>query len=286
MRELTLLHELSRLLKAEPTGKPMSLVNAMIHVAVSGLYAGTIAEGLRLQGWREPQLAALQQQLKETNLLPPFVQAFNTERAGVCRTLETLGPSEFLRPFSSGNINYSLWNKIKNPRYLVSESMPRGWVYQNMATIALMDQKVIETVDLTNRCVLPSRADAFAREVENSLKHFSPYRVLAAISMPNTVKASQTTARNQTWVNQAFIACALERFHQERGKYPENLEALVPKYADALPRDIIQGQSFRYRRTADGAFSLYSVGWNEKDDGGIAAINPADGDWVWATAKP
>ena len=149
-----------------------------------------------------------------------------------------------------------------------------------------MDQEVIESIDLTNRCVLPTRADALAREVENSFKHFSPYRVLAAISRPNTIKAAQTTARNQTWVNQAFIACALERFHQAHGKYPENLDALVPKYADALPRDTIQGQSFRYRRTADGGFSLYSVGWNEKDDGGIAAINPADGDWVWATAKP
>jgi len=236
LRELTLLHDLGRLLKAEPTGKPMTLVSAMIHVAISGLYAGTIAEGLRLQSWREPQLAEIQQQLKETNLLPGFIQAFETERAGLCRTLESVGTGELFPLFSSGSMNYSLWDKIKNPRYLISSSMPRGWVYQNMANIALMDQKVIESVDLTNRCVLPSRADAFAREVENSFKHFSPYRVLAAISMPNTIKASQTTARNQTLMNEALIACALERFHQARGKYPENLDALVPQYADSLPR--------------------------------------------------
>jgi len=286
LRELTLLHDLGRLLKAEPTGKPMTLVSAMIHVAISGLYATTIAEGLRLQGWRDPQLAEIQQQLKETNLLPGFIQAFETERAGLCRTLESVGTGELLSLFSSGSISYNFWDRIKNPRYLISESMPRGWVYQNMATIALMDQEVIESIDLTNRCVLPSRADAFAREVENSFKHLSPYRVLAAISMPNTIKASQTTARNQTMVNQAFIACALERFHQARGKYPENLDALVPQYADSLPRDIIRSQPFKYRTTADGEFVLYSVGWNEKDDGGIAAINPSDGDWVWAPAKP
>src|SRR6266404_116109 len=286
LRELTLLHELGRLLKAEPTGKPMSLVSAMIHVAISGLYAGTIAEGLRLQGWSEPQLAAIQQQLKETNLLPIFIQAFETERAGVCRTLESVGTGELYSLFSSGSISYRFWDKIKNPRYLISESMPRGWVYQNMATIVLLDQKVIESVDLTNHCVLPSRADAFAREVENSFKHFSPYRVLASITIPNTIKASQATARNQTLVNEALIACALERFHQRHGSYPENLDALVPKYADALPRDIIQGKSFKYRPTADGAFVLYSVGWNEKDDGGVSASNPADGDWVWASAKP
>jgi len=286
LRELTLLHDLGRLLKAEPTGKPMTLVSAMIHVAISGLYSATIAEGLRLQGWREPQLAAIQQQLKETNLLPPFIQAFETERAGLCRTLESVETGELFTLFSQGSVNYSLWDKIKNPRYLISESMPRGWVYQNMATIALMDQRMIESVDLTNRCVLPSKADAFAREVENSFKHFSPYRVLASIAIPNYLKASQTLARNQTLLNEAFIACALERFHQARGKYPENLDALVPKYADTLPRDIINGQSFKYRPTAGGGFALYSVGWNEKDDGGISGTSASDGDWVWATAKP
>jgi len=287
LRELTLLHDLGRLLKAEPTGKPMSLVSAMIHVAISGLHAATIAEGLRLQGWRDPQLAAIQQQLKETNLLPSFIQAFETERAGFCRTLESFGTGELFNLFSPGRMNYSVWDKIKNPRFLISESMPRGWVYQNMATIALVDQKAIESVDLSNRRVLSIRADAFAREVENSFKHFSPYRVLASIAIPNSIKATQALARNQTWVNQAFIACALERFHQAHGKYPENLDALVPQYASTLPRDIINGQSFKYRPTAAGGFALYSVGWNEKDDGGVAATNPSpsEGDWLWATAK-
>ena len=56
-----------------------------------------------------------------------------------------------------------------------------------------------------------------------------------------------------------------------------------------LPHDIINGQPLKYRRTADGRFILYSVGWNEKDDGGVVA--PAkghpdrqdilQGDWIW-----
>jgi hypothetical protein len=62
-----------------------------------------------------------------------------------------------------------------------------------------------------------------------------------------------------------------------------------------LPHDIINGQPLHYRRTADGQFVLYSVGWNETDDGGVAIMkpdsNPRDeskslvgmdyGDWVW-----
>ena len=42
-------------------------------------------------------------------------------------------------------------------------------------------------------------------------------------------------------------------------------------------------------RTEDGKFVLYSVGWNEKDDGGIVAMTTGEhprqdiekGDWVW-----
>ena len=48
------------------------------------------------------------------------------------------------------------------------------------------------------------------------------------------------------------------------------------------------GQPLRYRRTDDGKFVLYSVGWNEKDDGGTVVISKGgstvdtdEGDWVW-----
>ena len=47
------------------------------------------------------------------------------------------------------------------------------------------------------------------------------------------------------------------------------------------------GQPLHYRRTVDGDFLLYSVGWNETDDGGITLLDKgggmdkAKGDWVW-----
>ena len=47
LQELTLMHDMCRLLEATPTGKPMTLVAAMIDVAVAGLYVDSVAEGLR-----------------------------------------------------------------------------------------------------------------------------------------------------------------------------------------------------------------------------------------------
>lgn len=72
------------------------------------------------------------------------------------------------------------------------------------------------------------------------------------------------------------------------GQLPETLAALGPKFIAKLPHDVINGQPLKYRRTDDGRFLLYSVGWNEKDDGGTVAfskdgknVNWKEGDWVW-----
>ncbi len=95
------------------------------------------------------------------------------------------------------------------------------------------------------------------------------------------MKAAQALARNQTLANEAFVACGLERYRLAHGQYPETLAALVPPFAEKLPHDLIGGQPLKYHRTADGRFVLYSVGWNEKDDGGVPGTTITEGDWVW-----
>ena len=65
---------------------------------------------------------------------------------------------------------------------------------------------------------------------------------------------------------------ALERCRLARGAFPESLDALAPQFIAKVPHDVIGGQPLKYRREADGSFVLYSVGWNEKDDGGVAGF--------------
>jgi hypothetical protein len=48
-----------------------------------------------------------------------------------------------------------------------------------------------------------------------------------------------------------------------------------------IPRDLIGGGELRYRRTSGNEYVLYSVGWNQVDDGGYVADSPEKGDWVW-----
>jgi hypothetical protein len=282
--ELALVRDICRLLEGKPTSNSAMLVQAMIDVAITGLYTRIIEDGLRLQVWREPELAAMQKQLTNINLLPLVRASVNTERAGVCRTFEITPPAEFCKWFGLGGAEPGLWETLKNPTFLFMRFAPRGWIYQNMCAVALLDQHVTELFDLPKNQILPHKADGINNQIETACSHFTPYTFLAAVATPNFVKAWRTLLGNQTQVNEAFIACGLERYRLAHGQYPETLNALVPQFAEQLPHDIIGGQPLKYHRTADGQFVLYSVGWNEKDDGGVPGRTDTEGDSVWRPA--
>ena len=270
LHELALVHDLCRIMQAKPSGKPMTLVAAMIDVAVSGLYADTFEDGLRLHAWREPQLMAIERQLKETDLFTPVLEAFREERAGTSRTFETTSRRELLKLFNPDPMSK-----------LALTWMPRGWFYQNMALGAELGQEVLGSMDQTNQLVLPGRLSESVHSVSSRSEHRSPYTFLVAVALPNFAKAVQTFARTQTKVNQAQIACALERYRLTQAQYPEMLDALVPHLSQKLPHDLIGGQPLKYRRTEGDGYLLYSVGWDEKDDGGAPGKSADDGDWVW-----
>lgn len=153
-----------------------------------------------------------------------------------------------------------------------------------------MEQQVIDDINLTNNTILPRKLNDWQdQSAAISKHHYWPGYVLVNIAVPNFTKAWQTTAYNQTLINETQIACALERYHLAHGQYPETLAALIPQFIKTIPHDIIGGQPLHYLRKPDGSFLLYSVGWNEKDDGGVPSprskfgeiINYTTGDWVW-----
>ena len=102
-------------------------------------------------------------------------------------------------------------------------------------------------------------------------------------------KAVTRPAQTQTFVDAARVACALERYRLANGRLPEKLDALAPQFIDRIPNDVIDGQPLRYQQTGEGGYRLYSIGWNQQDDGGEIAwrsenqneVEITEGDWVW-----
>jgi hypothetical protein len=114
----------------------------------------------------------------------------------------------------------------------------------------------------------------------------------ALISMPDYQRLQETAERYLGRRDGLVAGIALEVFRREHGKYPEDLNVLVPRLLPDVPADRITGSPVRYR-LVDARPLVYSVGADRKDDGGRptakreAAANwdakpvpMPDGDWL------
>jgi hypothetical protein len=277
--ELRLIREICRMLEAPPSGKPMTLVSAMIDVAIHALYVSVVADGVRLKAWKDGQLKDLQAQMASIKLAPNVMAAFRQEKAATCRTLEITTPWELQK------ILFDRTSGETDRLGKIAAAGPRGWYYQNMRRIATYTFDCLEGFDETRELMFPEKITASMEKVRHALEHRSPYNYIAAIAIPNLSRAWQATARTQAFATEGQIVCALERYHNVHQEYPDSLNGLLPDFIENIPHDVI-GQEFRYHRS-DSQFLLYSPGWDQVDGGGESGrsargvFDPYSGDWVW-----
>lgn len=68
----------------------------------------------------------------------------------------------------------------------------------------------------------------------------------------------------------AIIAVCI--YKKLNGVYPDSLSDLVPDILETVPRDPIDGETLRYRKTENDSWLIYSVWLNNVDDGGTCLI--------------
>ena len=83
----------------------------------------------------------------------------------------------------------------------------------------------------------------------------------------------------QTSVNQAVIACALERYRLTHGAYPESLDPLVRAYLNKIPRDVSRGRPMSYQRDDKNSYALRGAG-PDGNVGGKTVVSRDD--WLWS----
>jgi hypothetical protein len=99
------------------------------------------------------------------------------------------------------------------------------------------------------------------------LKYFRPANLLFQTS----VERAEQRDRN------LIIAFALAAFQIDNGRYPKKLTELAPNYLKRVPNDLFSNRPLHYRLIKNG-YLLYSVGQNEKDEGGRTADDRNSGD--------
>ncbi len=263
---------------ADALNMSSTLVTAMIRVAILGVTLQPFEQGLSAGVWSDQQLAAFQKYFESVDLLVGFDAALRGgERNGAMKLVEDL-PRQQLTETMTGN---SPQNLKDHAFKLAVRWCPRGWLFQNAVNYSRVMQLSFEAYDVRAQRVFPEKCDLVLQYLDEQLKVMTPFKYLAAVGVPNIKKATQSTAQQQTYLHEAALACALERYRRARGEYPQTLAALVPQFIIKLPDDVMTGEAFKYQRTDKDKFRLYSVGWNLKDEGGMRTKDRETGDWVW-----
>jgi hypothetical protein len=102
-------------------------------------------------------------------------------------------------------------------------------------------------------------------------------KVMVMMLIPAVEVAFEVETRAHTREALGQIGFALAAYRADRGAYPDDLNAVVPKYISRVPNDVYTEQPLHYRRQGTG-FLLYSVGANGVDDGGQTFDSKPPGD--------
>lgn len=103
---------------------------------------------------------------------------------------------------------------------------------------------------------------------------------------PNFSSAWLKVAIMEAFMGTGQIALACKIYKNQEGRYPENISVLIPEILKKEPLDPFTGDPYIYKLQDEG-FIVYSVGSNEKDDGGRATyqvtkmVMEKDDDWPW-----
>jgi len=281
------------------------LICHLVRIAIFNYALQPIWEGLANHQWSDAQLTELDAELAKSDFLADSETALRGERS-----LEIADIEFVQRPHDLGS-HRPAWSYIAPIFYVLqgwsynSDSRdsnpsgfqmfalalgPSGWLDQNKLRLAQFNTKwYLPVVDEETKTISPAKMRAANAALKQEVRHRTPENALAAAFNPNWNNASQKFAHAQTSAHLARVALALERYRLANGNYPESLDALAPKFISEMPHDVIGGESLKYRRDSANQFVLYSVGWNERDDGGVVVFKKGtspgvdinEGDWVW-----
>jgi hypothetical protein len=248
-----------------------------------------IWEGVVRHKWTDGQLAELDTALARLDFLADYVAGVRAQCAANVQAVEWCRVTSNRGVFSENSDGEPMDFRQRLELWYFY-SFPNGWYELGKKSVSQAHIKgELSAADQQRRVLSPDKYLISMMTVEAALNSRKPWDFWTHFFLP-AIRPLQF-ADAQTEVDLARVAIALERYRLAHREYAVTLGALAPQYLANIPNDVINGQPLRYHRTADGRFLLYSVGWNQTDDGGVLGTNNTGqplrtiGDWVWMFPK-
>ena len=109
--------------------------------------------------------------------------------------------------------------------------------------------------------------------------------IFLEILMPAMGKCAEKSHKTRTDAQATLTVIAILRYHKQNSVFPENLRVLVDSgLLTEIPIDPFSDKTLIYRKT-DGDFTLYSVGSDFEDDGGVETEERKEDRVFWPTGN-
>lgn len=260
------------------------VISQLVRIAIVHHSLQIVWEGCAGRHWSVAQLESIQDSLSRLSFLVSVDRSLAAERIASFITIDQL---------RNGPNRAELWKALGSGDAPLISLFPSGWLDLESVNANQWFDEMLAALDAAGNRINPELSDRaqqhFDRSTSSGSSGIFRHELMSRALLPGIADLLRKVSHAQDSVELARVACALERFRQVDGHYPASLNELVPRYLAGLPTDVLTGEPFRYRRSTDDHIVLYSVGWNEKDDGGV--IPPTkkgslrnelrEGDWVW-----
>jgi hypothetical protein len=297
---ITNLHALLNLINAWKVESAQ--VSQELRMDMCALAAQSQWEVLQATNVTDTQLVLLQRDWETLDFIRPVERALEMERAWDEITTQRLRNSN--SPPTTGSS--SILDRIKDLPHGASRGISdilwrNSWSYGDELRVLQRDQATIDCLRRieTNKCFKDAVAEGHRKLSAIPLDDVNENWLRGHLedelgpSLWNSVNryenGIQQILQTESLRRITMTAIALKRYKLRHGTWPSDLKALVPEFLSEVPRDPSDGLPLRYHTNADGTFTLYSIGLDNKDDGGDPT--PENGrddlgwlhghDWVW-----
>ena len=267
------------------------LIEQLVGIAIEALSVQAVRDILSAHQIDSSTLTILQKNLEETIAKEDFIINFTAEKLLIY--------DEIQRCFTGG----SFGSHLCTPGILSLSSRPDSahfwpkvfiapFVYPKMyfhilfthpgkyKTRQMADHVYSYYDDVAHKT--PAQARSEGIDVEKESMKIVKGNLLLELLRPAIGKVIQLGHRVKIDIQATVAIIALQRYRQDKAQYPESLNDLIVfSYLKELPIDPWSDKPLIYRKT-DAGFTLYSVGLNFKDDGGVAAKDKEGKIQMWS----
>ncbi|MDR3672182.1 MAG: hypothetical protein P4L36_15140 [Holophaga sp.] len=261
LEDIVTLLRIGRHLQRGP-GLPAVIGRMVAETALQPLW-----EGLQTHAWTPQQLVMLQEALASMDL-PGGLRADQSRRREYAQAAQELDAHPWTLMGWTELTPAGFWNRC------LFSLLPRGWAYQCLAAEDRSEAQVMAAVG-PGRRIVPLRVQDFPRTPSPYLWAGGPY------GGGSTLKKLRTATWVQASLDQARVACALERFRLARGVYPGALDEMVPNYLAQVPSDWLTGAPLTYTAKEAG-FRLGATGWTDPD---VPESKETAKAWKWVSGR-